>query len=168
MAQTWAFASMIFRPVIFLKASKNQNSLSDNQTTIASMKYLSQVIISLYLIILISGCNKEHKEDKCISFSKAPVTKIEGAGSALANHEVILKVSFGCYNGCGQFGDFDEIKMGNTTTIIVNAKYQGCFCTQDAPVRQTLFKFKESETGTYDLKFWKTENTYLTHTIIVQ
>ena len=96
------------------------------------------------------------------------MTKIEGANSALVNQEIILTVSFGCYSGCGQFGNFNEVISGNTTTISVNAKYEGCICTQDAPIRQTTYKFKKSQTGTFDLKFLQTENTYLTHTIIVQ
>ena len=129
-------------------------------------KYLNQVVFSLIIILL--GCDKKHEDTSCLSSTKAPVTKIEGANSALVNQEIILTVSFGCYNGCGQFGNFDEVFSGNSTTIAVNAKYEGCICTQDAPIRQTTYKFKKSQTGTFDLKFLKTENTYLTHTIIVQ
>lgn len=86
----------------------------------------------------------------------------------MVNQEIILTVSFGCYNGCGQFGSFDEVISGNATTITVNAKYEGCICTQDAPIRQTTYKFKKSQAGTFDLKFLQAENTYLIHTITVQ
>ena len=130
--------------------------------------YLNKVFFLFSLIITLLGCNKKNDDSTCLSFTKAPVTKIEGANSALVNQEIILIVSFGCYSGCGQFGNFNEVISGNTTTISVNAKYEGCICTQDAPIRQTTYKFKKSQTGTFDLKFLQTENTYLTHTIIVQ
>ena len=91
-----------------------------------------------------------------------------GANTALVNQEVVLTVSFGCFNGCGQFGNFEETTTGNTSTINVNAKYEGCICTQDAPIRTTLYKFKKSQTGTYELKFWQGASSYLTYTIIVQ
>jgi hypothetical protein len=132
-------------------------------------KYLNQILFFFSLIIVSVGCNKKNENNsKCLSFTKAPVTKIEGANSALVNQEVILTVSFGCYNGCGQFGNFNEVISGNSTVITVNAKYEGCICTQDLPIRQTIYKFKKSQTGTFDLKFLQTENIYLTHTITVQ
>ena len=103
-----------------------------------------------------------------MSYAKAPVTKIEGATTASVNQELNLTISFICFNGCGQFGNVEETISGNTTTIVVNAKYAGCICTQDVPTRTTLYKFKKVQVGTYQLKFLQTENTYLTHTIIVQ
>lgn len=131
-------------------------------------KYLNQVFLFFSIIITLLSCNKKNADNACLSFTKAPVTKVEGANTALVNQVIILTVSFGCFNGCGQFGNFGEAITGNATTITVNAKYEGCICTQDAPTRQTTYKFKKSQTGTFDLKFLQTENTYLTHTIIVQ
>lgn len=129
-------------------------------------KYFNHVFF-FFLIITLFGCDKT-PDEKCVSFAKAPVTRIDGANAALINQEIILTVSFSCNNGCGQFGNFDEIISGNTSTITVIAKYVGCICTQDLPIRQTIYKFKRSQPGTYDLKFLQTDNIYLTHTIIVQ
>lgn len=131
-------------------------------------KFCKRQFFSLFLIISLIGCNKTHERDKCLSFTKAPVIKVEGANAALVNQEIILTVFFGCYNGCGQFENVNETTAGNSTTIIVNAKYEGCICTQDAPIRQTTYKFKKSIPGTFELRFLQAENTYLTHTIIVQ
>lgn len=141
--------------------------MSDNQTTTMNKIYLYKIFFSFSLILTFPSCNKNHN-GSCLSFTKAPVTKIEGANSASVNQELVLTVSFQCFNGCGQFGNFDEVISGNTTTITVNAKYEGCICTQDAPIRQITYKFKKSQQGTFDLKFLQTENTYLTHTITVQ
>ena len=114
------------------------------------------------------GCSKKQYDSNCLSYSKAPVTKVEGSAIASANQEISLTVSFVCYNGCGQFGNLEEVIAGNETTIIIHAKYEGCICIQDVPIRQTLYKFKKSKPGAYYLKFFKGENTYLTHAIIVQ
>lgn len=131
-------------------------------------KYYNPLLFLFFLIFTFGACTQKYEDDTCISISKAAVIKIEGAGTALVNEEVILTVSFGCSNGCGQFGSFAEAITGNTTTITVNARYAGCICTQDAPIRKTLYKFKKSQAGIFDLKFFQTENTYLTHTIVVQ
>lgn len=129
-------------------------------------KYLNQLF--LLVIITLLGCNKNNGDKTCLSFAKAPVTRVEGAHAASPNQEIILAFSFQCHNGCGQFGNFEETSTGNVTTISVIAKYEGCICTQEAPIRQTTYKFKKSQTGTFDLRFWQTDNTYLTHTIVVQ
>lgn len=129
-------------------------------------KYLNHVFFFVLLTTLLS-CHKI-KDGKCISFAIAPVTNIAGANTAAVNQEISLTVSFTCNNGCGQFGNFEETATGNTATIIVNAKYVGCVCTQDLPTRQIIYKFKRSQAGTYDLKFFQEGSTYLTHTITVQ
>ncbi|MBP8115768.1 MAG: hypothetical protein KAY50_10460 [Chitinophagaceae bacterium] len=131
-------------------------------------KFFTNLICFICSIILLTSCAKKQEDEKCISTDKAPVTKIEGATTASVNQEINLTVSFICFNGCGQFGNMEETIAGNTTTIIVNAKYTGCICTQDVPTRMTSFKFKKAQAGTYELKFWQTENNYLIHSIIVQ
>lgn len=133
-----------------------------------SRVYFNQLTFFAVFIIFLLGCNKNHHNDKCLSYTKAPVTKIEGAGAASVNQEVDLTVSFGCFSGCGQFGNFKEIITGSVTTININAKYEGCICTTDAPTRKTLYKFKRSQPGTNELKFQVSTNNYLTHTITVQ
>lgn len=131
-------------------------------------KQLYQAILFSLIVLSILGCNKKQEDRLCLSFNKAPVTKIVGANTASVGQEIILTVSFICNNGCGQFSNFEESTSGNTTNITVNAKYEGCVCTQDLPVRETGYKFKRSQAGTYDLKFLQNENNYLNHTIIVQ
>ena len=131
-------------------------------------KYFSPLIFCTSFIIILFGCDKQQDKDNCLSYKKAPVISIVGANTASVNQEVVLTVSFGCFNGCGQFGNFEETIAGNTATINVNAKYEGCICTQDAPIRTTLYKFKKSQTGSYELKFFHGENSYLSYTIIVQ
>jgi len=131
-------------------------------------KISHQIFIFSFFSATLLACKKNKEDSTCLSFTKAPVTKIEGADSALVNQEIILTVFFGCYNGCGQFGSFDETIKDSTTTITVNAKYEGCICTFDAPIRQAIYKFKKSQKGTFDLRFLQEGHTYFIHTITVQ
>jgi len=133
-----------------------------------SLKYFTKCSFLILAVFILCSCNKNHDEQPCVSFNKAQVIRIEGPITASVNQEIPLTVSFSCMNGCGQFGNFEESTVGNTTTIILNAKYQGCVCTQDIPTRQTLYSFKKTQTGTYFLKFWETANTFFTYTITVQ
>ncbi len=96
-----------------------------------------------------------------MSYERAFVSKVEGSTTGQVNQEIALQVYFGCHNGCGQFGNFEENISANTRTIIVNAKYEGCVCTQEVPVRIGSYKFKTSQAGIYYLKFLKESNTYL-------
>lgn len=111
------------------------------------------------------GCAKDKV---CLSYEQAFVGHVDGNSIGQINQEINFQVSFGCHNGCGQFGHFEEIVSGNTRTIIVNAKYEGCACTQDAPSRTATYKFKTSQAGTYLLKFQQANNTFLTDTLTVQ
>lgn len=122
------------------------------------------IIYSLSIIFILSSC----KNEECVEYRQSPVTSTNSPTIGEVNKEIPIYVSFGCFNGCGQFHSFEENKQGNTITIKVNAKYEGCTCTQDLPIRQTTYKFKTSEKGIFYLKFLQDDNNYLINTIIVQ
>jgi hypothetical protein len=50
----------------------------------------------------------------------------------------------------------------------VAAKYEGCVCTTDIPVRQQVYTFRTGQPGVYHLNFVQQNGVYLTHTITVQ
>jgi hypothetical protein len=58
--------------------------------------------------ILAFTCKKEDKDkNKCISYSKSPVTAVTGANTGSINEDINLTISFTCFTGCGQFSRFD-------------------------------------------------------------
>ena len=122
----------------------------------------------VFSIIILLSCNKTQDNDQCLSYIKASIIKVEGPNKGTVNQEINFTVSFGCSNGCGQFGNFEQTSDNDTTTINVIAKYEGCNCTLDAPIRQTIYKFKATQTGTYYLKFWQTDKSYLLDSLIIQ
>jgi len=126
------------------------------------------VICVSLIIFILPGCYKTNNDDKCISYTIAPVTDVQGPATGSVNQEINLTVLFTCFNGCGQFGNFEQVTAGNTTTIQVVAKYEGCICTQDVPTRGSIYTFKASQTGTYYLKFLQSGNNYITDTITIQ
>ncbi|MFT3979865.1 MAG: hypothetical protein QM687_05300 [Ferruginibacter sp.] len=130
------------------------------------MKNYRLIVPGIVLACALAACKAE--AEKCISYVPAPVVAVEGATSGNINEDIPLTVSFGCFNGCGQFGSIQESSNGDTTIINVVAKYEGCICTQDAPVRQVAYLFRRSQPGVYPLKFMQYNNNYTLHTITVQ
>lgn len=126
------------------------------------------VVLLAIAAISLAGCFKDPDDEECISYHSSPVTQVDGPSTAAVNQEIDLVVSFTCFNGCGQFGSFEKVTVVDTTHVNVLAKYQGCMCTQDIPVRQAIYKFKAAQAGTYYLKFRQDDNTILTETITVQ
>jgi hypothetical protein len=127
----------------------------------------SMLIGAVLLLFVLTNCNKTQESNLCLSYQKAPVTKVEGLATGTVNQDIPLTVSFACLNGCGQFGRFEPAVFNDTTTINVIARYEGCICTQDIPTRQTTYIFKATKAGTYYLKFWQTDLTYVADTIVV-
>ena len=136
--------------------------------TIMNKKHFNPALYFSLMVLSLIGCTKTPNEPPCISFQTGPVTKIDGTTTASVNQEILLTVDFTSMNGCGQFNKFEETVNGNETTIVVNAKYEGCICTQDLPTRRVTYKFRKSQAGIYTLKFFQSDNIYLNHTVTVQ
>ena len=100
-------------------------------------------------------------------YTKAAVIEVNGPNTAMVNQELDIIASFGVSNGCGRFDKFEETISGNTIALVLNAKYEGCLCTQIAPVLSAIYKFKKSQKGTYILKFWQGDS-YVDHTIVIE
>ena len=134
------------------------------------MKSLFQknIVILFSFALLLISCKKNKENSNCLSYTNAAVTNIAGPNTALVNQEIVLAISFQCTNGCGQFGSFEETTTGNIIQVTVRAKYEGCVCTQDIPTRTTQYKFKKSQSGSFELRFLQTNNSYLSHTIVVK
>jgi hypothetical protein len=121
---------------------------------------------TVFSVLVFANCIKPIEDKNCVSFEKAGVVKVDGPNTGLVNQDLALNVSFGCLSGCGQFGYFEQSENGDTTLLRVNAKYEGCICTMDAPIRITEYKFRKTRPGTYYLKFWA-NNGYLVDTVTI-
>jgi hypothetical protein len=124
--------------------------------------------VIMFSMIVLTSCNKDSNNKDCLSYEPAFVGIVEGPSTGQVNEEINFQVIFGVHNGCGQFGSFEESSEGNSRTISVTAKYEGCGCTNDAPGRIGTYKFKTSQAGTYYLKFLQVNNVYLIDTLTIQ
>ena len=133
------------------------------------MKKTYRILLPVFalLIFILTGCSTSAYETVCDYHVKAFVTQVTGPTTATVNQEIDLAVSLGVVNSCGLFNNFTETTSGNTTTINIEARYYGCYCTQTPQIRNTIYKFKRATAGTYILQFWLTDTSCLTYTITV-
>ncbi|MBE0649736.1 MAG: hypothetical protein IH595_02735 [Bacteroidales bacterium] len=119
-----------------------------------------------YLILVLAGlsfitCNKDYPQT-CNENKIAYVTSVKYPGSGTVNEPILIDVNFGVTNGCGQFGKFIvSTDSSNTRTIETEAKYVGCVCTQDAPIRSAQYKFLTDTPGNYLIKFRSGEAKFI-------
>ncbi len=125
-----------------------------------------QLLPLFILIILSSGiisCDSDNdEENECIEYEMSYVTSVDAPTSGTINESINIEVNFGVYNGCGGFGNFIETTNGNVRTIEVEAKYEGCICTQDAPIRAATYEFIATNSGDYELKFKSSPTEFIT------
>lgn len=127
---------------------------------------MKSVYLSLLLVTLIS-CNSDNfSNEPCIEFKPAGIETVLEKSNADASG-FLFDVEFGVDNACGQFDSFNQTTNGTTTTIQVIAKYEGCVCTQETPLRHAVYFFSKSTPGTYILKFKMKNNSFIAHTVIV-
>lgn len=126
---------------------------------------LRLLILTFFSILILSNCDKD---DNCREYRQSSVRSTNTPATGEVNTDIPINVSFSCINGCGQFDSFEQGRQGNALEIKVIAKYEGCTCTMDVPTRQTIYTFKTGIKGTYFLKFWQKENTYITDTLVIQ
>src|SRR5690606_26789165 len=104
----------------------------------------------------------------CISYQTANTSNAIVPTTGNVNQTISIPVTFQVLNGCGGFGNFIETNDGNSKTITVNAKYEGCYCTQAIEQRQTNYNFSPTTPGTYTLNFTQSNGNLLTYTINIQ
>ena len=127
-------------------------------------KYL--IILSILLCINIS-CSENDNND-CIENKLAYVTSVDSPSNGVINEIINIEVKFGVGNGCGQFGEFIETENGNVKIIEVNARYEGCICTQDLPIRTVNYEFITQIPGNYELRFKSTDIDYITVNLLIE
>lgn len=118
-------------------------------------------IVGLFIFFI--SCNK----DNCIESKRAFIVETTTPKTGNVGENINIEIRFGVNNGCGQFGKFIETDNGNIKTIEVEALYEGCACTMDAPIRITNYIFHTSQSGTYYLKFKSSSSGFITDTLII-
>jgi hypothetical protein len=129
------------------------------------MKNILLIIIS---ILTLSSCNKDSNEDNCIEYQTAYVTNVIAPTSGAINEELSIEAQFSVNNGCGNFSKFIEAGTGNSRTIVIQAKYEGCICTHAVETRNVNYFFRTQTPGVYEFKFKSDENEFIIVNITIE
>ncbi len=127
-------------------------------------KYL--IILSILLSINIS-CSENDKND-CIENKLAYVTSVDSPSNGVINEIINIEVNFQVNNGCGEFGKFIETQNGNVKIIEVKARYEGCICTYNLPIRKVNYEFTTQNSGNYELRFKSNETDYIKVDLLIE
>ncbi|MBC7642772.1 MAG: hypothetical protein H7174_10625 [Flavobacterium sp.] len=84
------------------------------------------------------------------------------------NQVIPITLNFTVFNGCGCFGNITETNVGNTKTLTVNAKYEGCICTLPVYDVNTTYTFTGTTIGIHTIKFAQPDGSFLSYTINIQ
>lgn len=123
------------------------------------------VLMMLTVAFSLSRCDKDEVPNP--GLDKSVITNVEGPASGKIGQEIIFEVTLQGYNGCAISGELQENIDGTTRIIKGKVIYHGEACYQALVSIVKTYTFKASATGTYELKFLKVDNTFITHTINV-
>jgi|TARA_B110001469_G_scaffold19_1_gene38 hypothetical protein len=126
------------------------------------LKVLNFLVLILISSFIISCDNDDDKNNECIEYEIGYVTSLNAPNTGTVNETINIEVNFRVFDGCGGFGKFIETENGNIRTIEVEAKYEGCICTQDAPIRTTNYEFTAINAGEYELSFKSSPTEFIT------
>lgn len=119
-----------------------------------------------FLLAVLVSCLDDDSEE-CIEYRPENVTEVNSPSTGKINESIEIEVKFAVYNGCGKFEKFIESGSEQSKTIEVQAKYEGCICTDNIPIITAIFEFTPSTIGEYELKFKSGETDYITANIAV-
>lgn len=119
-------------------------------------------LASFMIITLLISCNDDDKENECVSSKIEYVTSVDSPTTGMVNEKINIQVNFQVYNGCGQFGKFIEKQNDNTLNIEIEAKYEGCICTDNLPIRTVNYELNPNSPGNYKLNFKSSPTEFIT------
>ncbi|QSW89461.1 hypothetical protein J0383_01295 [Flavobacterium endoglycinae] len=131
---------------------------------------LKSILVVLFLSISIVSCSNDDDEKPVVPNVKAAlVTEIKGPATGKVNDELSYEVTFVVDNACGEFDKISEVTIGAVKGLQVIAKYPSEVCIQQVPdPKKTVYKFKATAKGTYDIKFKKSETEFLTQKVVIE
>ncbi|KRD58074.1 hypothetical protein ASE40_17185 [Flavobacterium sp. Root935] len=131
---------------------------------------LKSVLVVLFLSIAFVSCNNDDDEKPVNQNTKAAlVTEIKGPATGKVNDELSYEVTYIVDNACAEFDKISEVTIGTEKGLQVIAKYPSEVCTQQVPEpKKTVYKFKSTVKGTFEIKFKKSETEFLTQKVVIE
>ncbi|OXE99123.1 hypothetical protein BC749_102656 [Flavobacterium araucananum] len=132
---------------------------------------LKLVLVVLFLSIGIISCsNDDDKPNTPEPTTKnSLVTEVKGPATGKVNEELSYDVTFIVDNACGEFNKITDVTIGTVKGLQVQAKYPSEVCTQQVPdPKKTVYKFKSTTKGTFEIKFKKSETEFITTKVVIE
>lgn len=118
------------------------------------------------MLLTFLSCSDDDQK-KCIGFRPEFITDVRAPSTGIINQTVEIEVDFVVYNGCGKFNKFFESGNDYSKTIGVEAKYEGCICTQNIPTITAIYELTPNTPGEYELNFKSGESDFITVNISI-
>ncbi|URM35391.1 hypothetical protein [Flavobacterium anhuiense] len=128
-------------------------------------------LVVLFLSIGFVSCSSDDDKDSApgLTTKAALVTEIKGPATGKVNDELSYDVTYTVDNACAEFDKISEVTIGSVKGLQVIAKYPSEVCTQQVPEpKKTVYKFKSTTKGTFEIKFKKSETEFLTQKVVIE
>ncbi|AOC97317.1 hypothetical protein BB050_04239 [Flavobacterium anhuiense] len=132
---------------------------------------LKTALVVLFLSIGFVSCSSDDDKDQvpAPTTKAALVTEIKGPATGKVNDELSYDVTYTVDNACAEFDKISEVTIGSVKGLQVIAKYPSEVCTQQVPEpKKTVYKFKSTTKGTFEIKFKKSETEFLTQKVVIE
>lgn len=132
---------------------------------------LQTALVVLFLSIGFVSCISDDDKDQvpAPTTKAALVTEIKGPATGKVNDELSYDVTYTVDNACAEFDKISEVTIGSVKGLQVIAKYPSEVCTQQVPEpKKTVYKFKSTTKGTFEIKFKKSETEFLTQKVVIE
>ncbi|MET3028059.1 hypothetical protein ABXT06_15370 [Flavobacterium sp. UW10123] len=132
---------------------------------------LKSVLVVLFLSTALVSCSSDDDNDQkpAPTTKAALVTEIKGPATGKVNDELSYDVTYTVDNACAEFDKISEVTIGSVKGLQVIAKYPSEVCTQQVPEpKKTVYKFKATAKGTFEIKFKKSETEFLTQKVVIE
>lgn len=126
--------------------------------------------LAILALIMISCDISESSTVNCPEIIGVGTTAVTGPSETTVNTEIDLEVSYKARKNCGGFSSFYKNTSSDPLVdiITVNNTYNPCSCDQVESIQTANYTFKKSTAGIYIVKFKKTNEIFVEHTVIVQ
>jgi hypothetical protein len=124
-------------------------------------------IFAFFILICTAACSKKESSD-CLTYERARFIEASLPAFGLVNQVIPVPTKFACTNGCGKFSSFETKIDGNTISVRVIAKYEGCVCPENIPTFTETYNLQVSTPGSYIVKFVTDEDAFLISQILIQ
>ena len=131
-------------------------------------KYIFPLLISLSVLSLFA-CTKEVKKEVEKEIIQHDMTAVTGPTSGAVNEGIPLTITYTSLNGCDSIDTFTKQTDANVVSVRAFS-YRispNTACTQVLSTRTKVFNFVSASKGTFELRFYKTDNTFFTHTVTI-